>query len=370
MRTARFPILLAALTAVLTACSVGDVVTIPSGLPDDGYVAFTSETTKRTGFVLSLDASGRELGRTTTDFQEIRKISSSPTTLALWGDLSNDVGIVSRDGAIKRTHTLDRRGYSGFTGLRISATRVIGIMNDGIGNDGFYQMVPISQDLNGDNQTRGLVHLYVSSFVLDGSDLLLAGSQDDLQATHSALARYTPAGDKIVQQVIEPKYRECSGMTRIGNSLFQACIPRDLHDFETVLRSVDATTFQEVTAIDLKQPIHALITTDKGELLAAVGSDIVRFDTELNRLSDDPVPRSGGLSLGDVQSAYELDGAWFLILKGARLDLGESMTHLATLVTVDLGTGSVTKVLPINLDRTSDMATFTIVPAAWFTQRK
>ncbi len=372
MRVARFPLLLgAALAAVLTACSVGDGMAIPHGLPADGYVAFTSESIQATGSVIALDAGGRELGRTKTDFQDISKISSSPTTLALWGDLSNDIGVVSRDGSIQRTHSLDRSGYSGFTGLRISGTRVIGIMNDGYGTDGFYQMVPIAQDLNGGNQTRGHVGLYVSSFVLDGQDLLVAGSQDDAQTTKSALARYSPAADKTVLQVIEPKYPECSMMTKIGNSLFQACLVSGDSGFERVLRRVDATTFQESKAITLTEPIRALIATEKGELLAAVGDDIARFDTELNRLSHDPVvDPSGDLSLGNVQSAYEIDGTWFLILKGARKEVGDTMTHLGTLVTVDLLKGSVTKVLPINLARTSEMATLTIVPAAWFTQGK
>jgi hypothetical protein len=81
-------------------------------------------------------------------------------------------------------------------------------MNDGYGLDGFYQMVPIAQDLSGGNQIRGTVSLYVSSFVLDGQDLVLAGSLDDAKTRQSALARYSPAVDRTVQQVIEPKYPE------------------------------------------------------------------------------------------------------------------------------------------------------------------
>jgi hypothetical protein len=346
-------------------------MTIPPGVPADGYVAFTSESIYGTGSVIALDSDGRELGRTGTDFQDISQVSSSSTALVLWGDLSNDIGVVSRDGSIQRTHSLDRRGYSGFASLRISGSRVIGIMNDGYGLDGFYQMVPIAQDLSGGNQIRGTVSLYVSSFVLDGQDLVLAGSLDDAKTRQSALARYSPAVDRTVQQVIEPKYPECSMLTRIGDSLFQACLISGDSGFERVLRRVDATTFQETKAITLTQPIRALTATGKGELLAAVGDDIVRFDTELNQLSRDPVvDPSGDLSLGNLQSAYEIDGTWLLILKGARHEVGDAVTHLGTLVTVDLDTGAVAKVLPINLARTSEMATLTIVPAAWFAAGK
>jgi hypothetical protein len=83
-------------------------MTIPPGVPADGYVAFTSESIYGTGSVIALDSDGRELGRTGTDFQDISQVSSSSTALVLWGDLSNDIGVVSRDGSIQRTHSLDR----------------------------------------------------------------------------------------------------------------------------------------------------------------------------------------------------------------------------------------------------------------------
>lgn len=158
VRWYRRALLLGALALLVSACSAEDHKTIRR-TPVDGWVVFASESTRATGAVVTLDAAGRELTRDALGIQYVPMISSSPDALVLWGALSNDLGVVSKDGKVKVTHSLDRRGYTGFTALRVNDGRIVGVMNDGYGPSGLYRMVPVQQGLSGENATRGMVEL-------------------------------------------------------------------------------------------------------------------------------------------------------------------------------------------------------------------
>lgn len=353
------------------ACSSGGQASLPPGAPTDGWTVFTSESMRQAGSVVSLDASGVETGRRPTDLQAASSIASGSGVLVLWGALSNDLGVVSRDGTIATGHSLDRRGYSGFTTLRIVDNRIVGIMNGGYADTGLYRVVPIAQDFDGRNQTRGTVDLYAVSFVVDGSDLLLSGSHDDGQTQKSVVARYSPSTDRVIEQHVDAKYGECSMNVLLGRSLVQACTITGDPGFERVLRLVDVATLREADAVTLDKPIRALAVTRDGRILAAVGNQILALRHDLKRrtvvYSHDPADK---LTIDDFQSAYEIDDTWYVILKGPRLDVGDARTHVATVLTVDLRTGTFGRSLPINLERTGEMGAVTVVPTAWFNARR
>lgn len=94
--------------------------------------------------------------------------------------------------------------------------------------------------------------------------------------------------------------------TRIGESLFLACIASGDPGFERVLRRVDIKTLRETKAATLSEPIRAMTAAPGGMLLATVGNRIVQFDDSLQERAEVLRFGSGPLTLQDIQSAYAL----------------------------------------------------------------
>lgn len=367
LKGARGLLSLALASLFTTACSTLDAGPIQQP-PVDGWVVFTSESNRPTGSILTLDAAGDEVRRTPHHLQDVGMISAQPDALVLWGQLDNNYAVVHRNGAIESGHTLDRSGYSGHTALDVQRGRLVAVVNGGFGPDG-YMSVPVTQELSGANASRGLVAMYVTSLVAEGEGLIFAGSKDDGSTTRSMLARYAPASDQLVQQVVEPRYSECSMTVRIADALFQACNQAGDPGFERILRKVDAATFAEIEAITLADPIRAITATPSGDLIVACDTKIETFSADLLRRSSQAVPPSGQLTIADFQSAYRIADSWYLILKAPRLDVGEQTTHLATALVVDTRSSQIVKTLKLELRQTGEMGTVTVVPASWFDAR-
>lgn len=336
--------------------------------PEGGFVVFTSEALEPKGSIIALDENGRERARESLGLQDVPHVATDGRNLILWGDLSNDLGIVGRDGSVRLAHSLDRRGYGGFTSLRVDHGRISGTMNQGFtGPDGLYQVVFIAQDLDGGNAQKLIVDIDVRGIEADGEDFIFTGSLDDGRNAQSVLTRFSPAQGRVVSQIPDARYVECSMLTRSGDSLIEACLGKELPGFETVVRRIDIETLREIDVVRFNEPVRALTVSPTGELLAAVGDNIVQLDANLNTVRSVPVVDPvGDLSLQDLVSAYVIEDSWHLILKAPRLDIGDAATHVATLVTVRLAGPLAPAVLPIRLDRTQRMGSVAPVPAAWF----
>lgn len=322
-----------------------------------------------TGSIVTIDRFGSELARSSGQFQALSNVADAGNELVLWGAFSNSYLILRRDGQISQHHTLERDGYSGFTALQVHEHRIVALMNDGYGPNG-YRMVPVDQGLSGENARRGLVDLYVTSFGVAGNDLILVGSKDDAASMTSTVARYSLADDRVLLERTDVRYSECSMALILQDHLYRACTLAGDPGFERVISSVNVGTLEEERFLTLDRPIRAMAATSDGRLLVASDNQLDVFDQSLSKLSANvPLPADRELSLADFQSSYILDGYWYLMLKAPRVDVGDRNTHVATAVIVDLTTAEVAKTVSIDLDRTGDMSSVVVIPGSWFEAR-